>query len=69
MSNYKDILWLLSTTGLSERQIATQLHVGRESVTAAREVASSLDLKWEEVKDKREDERMHFPKAKSNLFR
>lgn len=66
MSKYKDILRLLSTTGLSGRQISAQLHVGRESVTAAREAASSLDLKWEEVKEKSEDEirRMLFPKAK-----
>jgi len=66
MSKYKDILRLLSTTGLSGRQISAQLHVGRESVTAAREAASSLDLKWEEVKEKSEDEirRMLSPKAK-----
>ena len=66
MSKYKDILRLLSTTGLSGRQISAQLHVGREFVTAAREAASSLDLKWEEVKEKSEDEirRMLFPKAK-----
>ena len=66
MSKYKDILRLLSTTGLSGRQIATQLHAGRESVTSVREAASSLDLKWEEVKDKSEDEirRMLFPRAK-----
>ena len=56
MSKYKDILRLLSTTGLSGRQISAQLHVGREFVTAAREAASSLDLKWEEVKEKSEDE-------------
>jgi hypothetical protein len=36
MSKYKEILRLLSTTGLSGRQIASQLHVGRDSVAAVR---------------------------------
>ena len=66
MSKYKEILWLLSTTGLSGRQIVSQLHVGRDSVASARKAASSLKLQWEEVKDKSEDDvhQMLFPREK-----
>lgn len=66
MSKYKEILRLLSTTELSGRQIAIQLHVGRDSVASARKAASSLKLRWEEVKDKSEDEihQILFPREK-----
>ena len=70
MSKYKEILRLLSTTGLSGRQIASQLHVGRDSVAAVRQASSSLKLQWEEVKDKSEDE-IHqtlFPREKQETM-
>lgn len=64
MSKYKEIMRLLCTTSLSERIIAHQLHVGRDTVSATRETSRKLGVLWEEVKTKEESEirNLLFPK-------
>ncbi len=60
MSKYKEILRYLNSTSLSERAIARELSVSRDTVAAVRKRSRSLNLQWEEVKNKDEIEIREF---------
>ena len=56
MSKYKEILRYLKTTDFSERRIARELSVGRDTVATVRKRSAELNLLWEKVKNKDESE-------------
>lgn len=57
MSNtkYKEIVRLLLTSSISQREVSSNLHVSRNTVKKVKDVIDEKGIKWEEVKDKTED--------------